>query len=47
MIVVAAGTWVHAGNEHKRRRIGHRILGSCNGNLTIFERLTQHFKHRF
>ena len=47
MVIVAAGTRVHAGNEHKRSRIGHRILGSGYGNLTIFERLAKHLEHRF
>ena len=46
MIIVAAGTWVHAGNEHKRCWIGHRILGSGNGNLTIFKWLAKHLEYR-
>ena len=46
MVVVATRTRVHAGNEHKRSRIGHRVLGSGNGNLTVFKRLAKHLQYR-
>jgi len=44
--IVATGTWVHRGHEHEGAGILDGILGTRDGDLTVFERLTEHFEGR-
>ena len=42
--VIATGARVHRGNKHKRARIFNGVLRTADGNLAVFEGLTEHFK---
>jgi hypothetical protein len=44
MIVITAGTRVHAGHKHKRTRIGNAIFGSGNIYNPVFQRLTEYLQ---
>lgn len=45
--IVAAGTGVAAGYEHEGAGIFYRIFGAADGDVAIFERLTEHFEGGF
>ena len=37
--IVAAGTGVHGGHEHKGGRVGHAVFGTRHGDDAVFQRL--------
>lgn len=45
--IVAAGTGIAAGYEHEGAGIFYRIFGAADGDVAIFERLTEHFEGGF
>lgn len=45
VVVVAAGTGVHAGHEHEAGRIVDVALHARDADFAVFERLAQHFEH--
>ena len=44
VIIIAAGTGVHRGDEHERAGELNGVLRARDGYLMVFERLTQHFE---
>src|SRR5690606_26139867 len=46
MIVITAGAWVHAGEQHKVRREIHRYLGTRYSNSSLFKWLSDQSQHR-
>ena len=42
--VITARTRIHRGDKHERTRILHRVFCTADGDLTVFQRLSQHFK---
>ena len=44
MVVVAAGTGVHRGDEHDVTGVLYAVLGASDGDVTVLQRLAQHFK---
>ncbi len=45
--VVAAGAWVHRGDEHKICGEAERAVGSGDADRAVFQRLPQNFEHIF
>ena len=42
--IVAAGAGVHGGDEHKTAGIVDGVLGTADGDVTVFEWLAEHFE---
>ena len=42
--VIATGAGVHGGHKHERTRVFHRITGTADGYLTVFQRLAQYLQ---
>ena len=42
---VAAGTWIHGGNQHKAGRVFHIAFYTGDSNFTVFQWLAENFQH--
>ena len=45
MGVVATGTGIHGGNHHEVCRIVDGVLGTADGDMAVFQGLSQQFKY--
>ena len=44
VVVIAAGAGVHRSDEHKVAGVFDAVLGTCDGDFSVFQWLAQHFK---
>ena len=42
--VITAGTGIHRGDEHKGTWVFHCVFRTTDGDLSVFERLTEYFE---